>query len=61
MKQDQYKRVLETRRLVPQLEECFPEDEKCTFVHALSHCHKGKKVYYNLGQSKRFALASELT
>lgn len=43
MKQDQYKDVLRTR-LLPQLEEWFPEGEHCVFMHDSAPCHKAKGV-----------------
>lgn len=43
MKQDQYKKVLETR-LMPQMNEWFPGDEKPIFMHDGAPCHKAKSI-----------------
>jgi hypothetical protein len=43
MRQDQYIKVLDTR-LVPQLKEWFPKNQKFTFMHDSAPCHKAKKV-----------------
>lgn len=43
MRQDQYKRVLETR-LLPQLEEWFPGGEEYIFMHDSAPCHKARSV-----------------
>lgn len=43
MKQDQYKRVLETR-LLPQLQEWFPGNEDYIFMHDSAPCHKARSV-----------------
>lgn len=43
MRQDQYKKVLETR-LLPQLEEWFPNGENCVFMHDSAPCHKAKSI-----------------
>jgi Transposase and inactivated derivatives len=49
MRQDQYKRVLETR-LLPQLEEWFPDDEEYVFMHDSAPCHKARSVTEFLAQ-----------
>ena len=51
MKQDQYKRVLETQ-LLPQLEEWFPGDDECIFMHDLAPCHKARSVTAFLKEKK---------
>ncbi|OWR55246.1 putative transposase like protein [Danaus plexippus plexippus] len=43
MRQDRYKQVLETR-LLPQLQEWFPEGEKFMFKHDSPPCHKARSV-----------------
>lgn len=43
MRQDQYKRVLESR-LLPQVEEWFPGDEEYVFMHDSAPCHKARSV-----------------
>lgn len=43
MKQDQYKRVLETR-LLPQVNEWFPDDDEYIFMHDSAPCHKARSV-----------------
>lgn len=43
MRQDQYKKVLETR-LVPQLQEWFPGHEEPIFMHDGAPCHKAKSI-----------------
>lgn len=43
MRQDQYKKVLQTR-LLPQLEEWFPNGEKFIFMHDSAPCHKAKSI-----------------
>ncbi|GLV40835.1 hypothetical protein CBL_10010 [Carabus blaptoides fortunei] len=43
MRQDKYKRVLETR-LLPQLREWFPGDQEYIFMHDSAPCHKARRV-----------------
>lgn len=43
MRQDQYKRVLETR-LLPQVKEWFPGEDNYIFMHDSAPCHKAKSV-----------------
>lgn len=43
MKQDQYKRVLETR-LLPQVNEWFPDADEYIFMHDSAPCHKARSV-----------------
>lgn len=43
MRQDQYKKVLETR-LIPQINEWFADPSECTFMHDSAPCHKAKSV-----------------
>lgn len=51
MRQDQYKKVLETR-LIPQLAEWFPGGEKPIFMHDGAPCHKAKSITTFLEQKK---------
>lgn len=43
MKQDQYKKILQTK-LLRQVAEWFPNDEKFVFMHDSAPCHKAKSV-----------------
>lgn len=43
MRQDQYKKVLETR-LIPQLKEWFSNEEEPIFMHDGAPCHKAKSI-----------------
>lgn len=51
MKQDQYKNVLKNR-LIPQLQEWFPNDEDYIFMHDSAPCHKAKSVTKYLEQKR---------
>uniref|UniRef100_A0A2A4K502 Tc1-like transposase DDE domain-containing protein n=1 Tax=Heliothis virescens TaxID=7102 RepID=A0A2A4K502_HELVI len=43
MKQDQYRQVLQTR-LIPTLEEWFPDGEEFVFMHDSAPCHKARSI-----------------
>lgn len=51
MRQDQYKRVLETR-LIPQLKEWFRDEEEPIFMHDKAPCHTAKSVSSFLQQKQ---------
>lgn len=51
MRQDQYRKVLETR-LLPQLQDWFPGEEKHIFMHDGAPCHKAKSITAYLRQKK---------
>lgn len=51
MRQDQYKKVLETK-LIPQVKKWFPRRQKYTFMHDSAPCHKAKSVTAFLVQKK---------
>lgn len=60
MRQDQYKRVLETR-ILPQLEEWFPDDAEYIFMHDSTPCHKVRRITAFLAEKNHcFALVGEL-
>ncbi|GFX79356.1 uncharacterized protein TNCV_4517451 [Trichonephila clavipes] len=52
MRQDQYKDVLQNR-LIPQLEEWFPNEESYIFMHGGAPCHTASSVYQSFfGRTK---------
>lgn len=51
MRQDQYKRVLETR-LIPQMREWFSDDEEAILMHDKAPCHTAKSVTSFLQQNR---------
>ena len=55
MRQDQYKKVLQTK-LVPQLKEWFARRDKYIFMHDSAPCHKAKSVSNYLRYKKCFEL-----